>query len=167
MPPSPVSPCSPNVGEAFWGPEEAGVQFHSGHTYGGNPVACAAVCAALTLLQRDALADRAPNRAPTCSPGCNAWPTAAPSMATVRGIGMLVAVEYVGADPSKGGVGQGSSDAIGLRVAAARQRGLLFRRGPGLSIFGPPLVATRDELDWLMARFDEALGDVHTAQQAR
>jgi adenosylmethionine-8-amino-7-oxononanoate aminotransferase len=158
----------PNVGAAFWGPEEAAVQFHSGHTYGGNPVACAAGVAALKLLQRDGLTVRAAESGAYLLAGFRRLAERWPSIASARGLGMLVAVEYAGADPSKGGVGQGSSDAIGLRVAAAaRRRGLLFRRGAGISIFGPPLVATRDELDWLMARFDEALDEAHAVRPGR
>src|SRR5262249_58931782 len=40
----------PNVAHAFWGPEEAEVQVHSGHTYGGKPVACRPRGAAPRLL---------------------------------------------------------------------------------------------------------------------
>jgi adenosylmethionine-8-amino-7-oxononanoate aminotransferase len=152
----------PWVAEAFWGPEEAGVQFHSGHTYGGNPVACAAGVAALALLIEERLPERAARRGAALLRGLEAlrarWPE---HVAGARGIGLLAALEYACADPSKSGVGQGASDAFGLRVAAAaRRRGLLLRRGAALSILGQPLVASEEEIDWLLDALAGAIGDV-------
>ncbi|MGH2355223.1 MAG: aspartate aminotransferase family protein, partial [Chloroflexota bacterium] len=140
----------PRVADAFWGTEEAGVQFHSGHTYGGNPVACAAGVAALALLREERLAERAAQLGASLLRGLEGLRTRWPEhVADARGIGLLAALEYVGADPSKSGVGQGTSDAFGLRVAAAaRRRGLLLRRGAAISIVGPPLVASAAEIDW-------------------
>jgi adenosylmethionine-8-amino-7-oxononanoate aminotransferase len=152
----------PHVAESFWGPEEEAVQFHSGHTYGGNPVACAAGVAALTLLQEDKLAENAAALGQRLLAGLNALVDRFPKhVAGARGIGLLAALEYAGADPSKGGVGQGSSDAFGLRVAAAaRQRGLLLRRGAYITIFGPPLVSTAQEIDWVLETMGAAIQDV-------
>jgi adenosylmethionine-8-amino-7-oxononanoate aminotransferase len=152
----------PHVADAFWGPEEAGVQFHSGHTYGGNPVACAAGVAALTLMREERLPERAAALGGHLLAGleglADKWPGV---VQDVRGIGLLAALEFAGADPAAQGVGQASEGAIGLRVAeAARRRGLLFRRGASLAIFGPPLVITTEEIDWLVERLDESLEEV-------
>jgi len=152
----------PHVAHAFWGPDEAAVQFHSGHTYGGNPVACAAGVAALTLLREERLPDRAREMGDYLLSGlqrlARKWPGVIQS---VRGLGLLAAMEFAGADPAAQGVGQASAGAIGLEVAeAARRRGLLFRRGASIAIFGPPLIISTEEIDWLIGRLDEALGDV-------
>jgi adenosylmethionine-8-amino-7-oxononanoate aminotransferase len=137
------------------------VQFHSGHTYGGNPVACAAGVAALALLREEDL----PARAATLGRHLLArleglaarWPGVVQG---VRGIGLLAVVEFAGADPAAQGVGQAPPGAIGLEVAAAaRRRGLLLRRGAGTATLGPPLVASAEELDWVVQRLDEAIGD--------
>ncbi|HVG97593.1 MAG TPA: aminotransferase class III-fold pyridoxal phosphate-dependent enzyme [Chloroflexota bacterium] len=148
----------PAVAAAFWGPEEAGVQFHSGHTYGGNPVACAAAVAALDLFQEAQLSARAATLGEHLLAGLKTIAARRPEVQAVRGIGLLAAVEYAGADPAQAGVGQGGPDAFGLRVAAAaRERGLLLRRSAGSSILGPPLVTTREELDWVLTRLDESI----------
>jgi adenosylmethionine-8-amino-7-oxononanoate aminotransferase len=152
----------PHVADAFWGPEEAGVQFHSGHTYGGNPVACAAGVAALTLLREARLPERAATLGDHLRSGLESlaarWPGV---IRSVRGLGLIAGIEFVGADPAAQGVGQASEGAIGLEVAAAaRRRGLLFRRGAGIATFGPPLTITPEEIDWLVQRLDEAVGDV-------
>jgi adenosylmethionine-8-amino-7-oxononanoate aminotransferase len=161
----------PQVADAFWGPEEAGVQFHSGHTYGGNPVACAAGVAALALLVEDHLTERAARLGVSLLRGLEElrarWPE---HVANVRGIGLLAVLEYAGADPAKSGVGQGASDAFGYRVAAvARNKGLLFRRGATLSILGPPLVASEDEIGWVLETLAGAIGEVvdEEARRAR
>jgi adenosylmethionine-8-amino-7-oxononanoate aminotransferase len=151
----------PRVAHAFWGPEEAALQFHSGHTYGGNPVACAAGIAALTLLREERLPDRAAEMGQYLLAGlerlAERWRQV---VQAVRGIGLLAAVEFAGADPAAQGVGQASEAAFGMRVAAAaRRRGLLFRRGGGVAIFGPPLTISTAEVDWLLARLDEALNE--------
>jgi adenosylmethionine-8-amino-7-oxononanoate aminotransferase len=158
----------PHVADAFWGPEEAAVQFHSGHTYGGNPVACAAGVAALTLLREEDLPRRAAALGRHLLTRLEALAAAWPGVVqAVRGIGLLAAVEFAGADPAAQGVGQAAPGAIGLEVAAAaRRRGLLLRRGAGTATLGPPLVATVEELDWLVDRLDEAIGDVCGAGRA-
>jgi adenosylmethionine-8-amino-7-oxononanoate aminotransferase len=151
----------PHVARAFWGAEEEAVQFHSGHTYGGNPVACAAGVAALTLLREQRLDERAAVLGRRLLCGLEQLAARFPEhVSGARGIGLLAALEYANADPSQGGVGHGASDAIGFRVAAAaRRRGLLLRRGASISIFGPPLVSTEDEIDWVLETFGAALAE--------
>ncbi|HEU5317027.1 MAG TPA: aminotransferase class III-fold pyridoxal phosphate-dependent enzyme, partial [Chloroflexota bacterium] len=131
-------------------------------TYGGNPVACAAGVAALDLLVEERLPERAAERGAALLHGLHAlrerWPE---YVAGARGIGLLAALEFVGADPARSGVGQATSDAFGMRVAAAaRARGLLFRRGAFISIFGPPLIATTDEIEWVLDTLRSAIGEV-------
>ena len=47
------------IAAAFYGEEQDNVQFHHGHTYGGNPIACAAGLAVLNeFLERDILEQR-------------------------------------------------------------------------------------------------------------
>ena len=152
----------PHVARAFWGAEEEAVQFHSGHTYGGNPVACAAGVAALSLLREQRLDERAATLGRRLLEGLERLAARFPEhVSNARGIGLLAALEYAGADPSKGGVGHGSSDAIGFRVAAAaRRRGVLMRRGASISIFGPPLVATEEEIDWMLETVGASLEEV-------
>jgi adenosylmethionine-8-amino-7-oxononanoate aminotransferase len=159
----------PHVAEAFWGPEEAAVQFHSGHTYGGNPVACAAGVAALALLVEERLAERAARLGAALLRGLQAlrdrWPE---HVVAARGVGLLAALEYAGAEASRNGVGQGGRDAFGMRVAAAaRARGLLLRRGAASSIFGPPLVCSPGEIDWLLETLAQAIGEAVDAPAGR
>jgi adenosylmethionine-8-amino-7-oxononanoate aminotransferase len=46
------------IAAAFYGEEQDNVQFHHGHTYGGNPIACAAGLAVLNeFLARDILSN--------------------------------------------------------------------------------------------------------------
>lgn len=152
----------PHVARAFWGSQAEAVQFHSGHTYGGNPVACAAGVAALTLLREDRLDERAATLGRQLLAGLQQLVARFPDhVRGARGLGLLAALEYVNADPTQGGVGHGTSDALGLRIAAAaRGRGLLLRRGASDSIFGPPLVSTAEEIDWLLETFGSAIEDV-------
>ena len=82
------------VSEAFWGEPEAGVQFWAGHTFGGNPVSCAVGEAAVRyLLDRDLIgnADRVGSY---LAERLEVIAARQPTIAEVRGIGMLRGVAF-------------------------------------------------------------------------
>lgn len=135
------------IGQAFWGEPEAGVQFWAGHTFGGNPVACAVGEAAVRyLLDRD-LIGNADRVGTYLAESLVALGERQPAIAEVRGIGMLRGVAF--------------TTSIGHQVyTAARQRGLLTRPGGDWVGVAPPLCTTYEEADEIVSILENAIADV-------
>ena len=67
--------CRKPIGDAFWGPIASNPGFVEGHTFEGNPIACAAGIAVLReIVERDLLRQRAGSRAPGFASGSRPWP---------------------------------------------------------------------------------------------
>src|SRR6266536_701228 len=116
------------VNREFLGLLEERREFHHGHTYGGNPVACAAGLAALHQMKEQRLVEHARLMGERMRDRLEAMRATYPMVGDVRGAGLLQGLELV-ADRDTG-------HAFGLEVKpgklverAARNRGLIFRCG--------------------------------------
>jgi adenosylmethionine-8-amino-7-oxononanoate aminotransferase len=139
------------VGQAFWGEPEAGVQFWAGHTFGGNPVACAVGEAAVRyLLERD-LIGNAERVGAYLAERLTEMARRQPAVAEVRGIGMLRGVAFH--EP----IGQAVYD-------AARRNGLLTRPGGDWVGVAPPLCTTVAEVDEIVGILEEAVEETARRQ---
>ena len=120
--------------------EEPGDAFLHGHSFTGNPIACAAALASLSLLTDDALAraeaigDRVGGRLASLRRRAG--------VRDVRGIGLVRAVEL--ADPA----GRGYLAGVGARMAAVALEHGVFLRPLGTVLYAlPPLCTTDAEAD--------------------
>ncbi len=111
-----------------------------GSTFGGNPLACAVARAALRVLVDERLAENAAEMGDYFLAGLETLRS--DRIRAVRGRGLMLAIEL---DPAAGGA---------RRVCEALQaRGLLCKETHDHTIrLAPPLVVTRDEIDWAMDR---------------
>jgi adenosylmethionine-8-amino-7-oxononanoate aminotransferase len=135
------------VAEAFWGEPEAGVQFWAGHTYGGNPVACAVGEAAVRYLLDHDLIGNADRVGTYLAEQIEAVAARQPAITEVRGVGMLRGVAFTAP------IGHAVYD-------AARRRGLLTRPGGDWVGVAPPLITTHAEADEIVTILEAAIGDV-------
>src|SRR5215207_6208988 len=87
-----------HVASAFWGAE--GRQFHHGHTFGGNPLSCAAGIAVLRQILDQDLPARARNLGAYLMDGLLALKRKYAIIAQVRGAGLLTTMFL--ADPASG-----------------------------------------------------------------
>jgi 4-aminobutyrate aminotransferase len=125
-------------------------------TFGGNPVACAAALATLTLLQTTLMANAAAVGVHMMA-GLEALAGKHPLIGDVRGRGLMIGVELVRDRQTKERAGR-ERDAV---VLAAFRRGLLVLGAGANSIrFSPPLVLTRDQAEIAVRIVDEALTEV-------
>ena len=93
-------PISAVVGKAAV--MEAAAPGTLGGTYGGNPVAAAAALAAIRVMEREGLADRARALGKTMLERLQALQKRTPAIGQVRGMGAMVAFELVeGGDPHR------------------------------------------------------------------
>jgi 4-aminobutyrate aminotransferase len=129
-----------------------------GGTYGGNVVACAAALATLDVIEEDGLVANARARGAQLLDGLRASCARRPAVGDVRGLGLMVALEFV--RPGEGD-GRVPDAALTKRFQqACFDRGLLLlTAGTYVNVIRviPPLVTTPDEIDQALAIMGEAL----------
>jgi 4-aminobutyrate aminotransferase/(S)-3-amino-2-methylpropionate transaminase len=130
-----------------------------GGTYVGNPVAQAAALAVLDVFEEEGLVDRAERIGETIRGRMLAWQERHPQIGDVRGLGAMLAIEYV-RDPAT----REPAPELATRVAEeAAQRGLLLLKAGTYSNCNRvlcPLVITDAELDEALGAWEDALGTV-------
>jgi len=129
-----------------------------GGTYGGNVVACAAANATFDVIRDEGLVENARERGAQLVAGLRALAPRHPTIGDVRGLGLMVALEFV-----RPGVGDGrvpNPEMTKAVVAAALERRLiLLTAGAYAQVIRmiPPLVTTTDEVDLALRILAEAL----------
>jgi adenosylmethionine-8-amino-7-oxononanoate aminotransferase len=148
-----------SVADAFWGEPRDLVQFHSGHTYGANPVACAIGIAAIDQIIGDEICANAVDKGERLRAGLGRLQERHPWIGDVRGRGLLVGVEFVQDRASRARFP--AEAAVGTRVRdAARAHGLLLRASHWMLVYAPPLTISAPEIDEILAITGTALDDV-------
>ena len=134
------------IAGAFYGEERDNVQFHHGHTFGGNPVACAAGVAVLNeFLARDVLSN-VRQQGKRLRQRLNELAERFAIIGEVRGVGLLQGFEFVRNRAAKERFASDVRPGKALEQAA-RARGLLLRCGDEFAAFAPPLTVTGEEID--------------------
>jgi adenosylmethionine-8-amino-7-oxononanoate aminotransferase len=133
------------VWDAFLGLPEERLEFHHGHTFGGNPVAAAVGCAAVDEIEARDLIGNARRVGGHLRARLEALAREFPDViGEVRGAGLLQGFEFdAGRYPRSGRPGKRFE-------ALAREHGLLARCGDEFVAFAPPLVTARAELDEML-----------------
>ena len=135
---------SDKVAEAFWGDPSQGIQFLSGHTFGGNPVACAVGESVVRYLLDNNVLDNAVTVGSYLADGLRDLADRQPAIAEVRGVGMLRGLIF--------------HEEIGRPVyAACRRNGLLTRPAHDWIGVAPPLVTTKSEADEIIAIIEKSI----------
>jgi adenosylmethionine---8-amino-7-oxononanoate aminotransferase len=129
------------VYEAFLGaPAEAKTFFH-GHTYTGNPVACAVALANLDIFAREHTVERLQPKIALIDRRL-AEIAAMPGVAEVRARGVMIGIDLGAHDPEL---------RLGHRVTLeARERGALVRPLGDVVVLMPPLAISAEELESLL-----------------
>jgi 4-aminobutyrate aminotransferase/(S)-3-amino-2-methylpropionate transaminase len=127
-----------------------------GGTYVGNPVALAAAVAVLDVFEEEGLVERAQRIGETIRARMLSWQERYAAIGDVRGLGAMLAVEYVEDRATKE-----PAPAIATRVAEeAAKRGLLLLKAGIYSNCNRvlcPLVITDAELEEALAAWEDAL----------
>jgi len=150
------------VWQAFLGEPGERLEFHHGHTYGGNPVACAAGLAALRQIQERNLVENSRKQGAHLRQRLEAMAREFDFVADARGAGLLQGLAF----DNRRFVG--ATLPPGKQVErAAKARGLLLRTGNDFAAFSPPLIVTREDVDLMCDVLVEALREVEQALQVR
>ncbi len=122
-------------------------------TFGGNPVACAAALATITLI-RESLMKNAEDIGAHMMQGARALMEKHPIIGDVRGRGLMIGVELVRDRQTK----ERATEERNRVVYECFKRGLLvLGAGRNTIRFSPPLVLTKDQADTALRIFDESL----------
>ncbi|EJC81567.1 ornithine aminotransferase [Rhizobium leguminosarum bv. trifolii WSM2297] len=116
-----------------------------GSTFGGNPLACAVARAALKVLTEEGMIDNAAAMGDYFLEGLRS--IRSNIVKDVRGRGLMLAVEL---EPEAGGARQ--------YCHALKERGLLAKDTHDHTIrLAPPLVITREQVDWAVSQIEKTI----------
>jgi 4-aminobutyrate aminotransferase len=115
-----------------------------GTTYGGNPVACAAALAVIRTIQSEGLVERSARLGDAVLERARDWPALCPRLSDVRGLGLMIGMEFTTAD------GAPDPESVARVRASALEGGLLLLSCGGddnVVRLIPPLTIPEAELD--------------------
>jgi 4-aminobutyrate aminotransferase len=129
-----------------------------GGTYGGNVVACAAANATLDVIEDEQLVANARERGAQFLGGLRAIAPKYRSIGDVRGLGLMLALEFV--KPAEGD-GRTPDPELTKRVQAEAlaRKLIVLTAGTYVNVLRviPPLITTADEVDLALRTLDESL----------
>jgi adenosylmethionine---8-amino-7-oxononanoate aminotransferase len=133
---------------AFLGPIEQRRTFYHGHTYTGNPLACAAALANLDLFEQDQTLERLQPKIVLLAQQLERF-RPLPLVGDIRQCGFMVGIELVRDKQTRASFPV--KEKIGVRVIKeARQRGVILRPLSDIVVIMPPLSITEEELQILL-----------------
>lgn len=140
-----------SIFEAYLGSAQEQKTFFHGHTFTGNPLACAVALANLELFQKEEVLRRIQPLIETLTTGLSRIAKLS-SVVEVRQRGLMVGIEVKG---------QGLEARSGFRVCqVARLHGLLLRPLGDVVVLMPPLSLTLEEADQLIRGVEASIQEV-------
>jgi adenosylmethionine-8-amino-7-oxononanoate aminotransferase len=126
------------VYESFLGPFESRRTFFHGHSYTGNPLACAAALASLDVFERERTIERLQVKIDLLGRWLDRWVAPLPGVAEVRRRGFMTGIQLVDHPPEA---------RMGHQVTlAARRRGAIVRPLGDVVVLMPPLSIAEPDL---------------------
>jgi adenosylmethionine-8-amino-7-oxononanoate aminotransferase len=137
------------VFSAFLAPYERFEAFFHGHTYTGNPLACAVALASLDVFEHEQVLERVQQRAAQLATLLDEMVQGQPHVGDVRQWGLMVGIELM-RDPIRR-TAYDPAEKIGVRVIReARKQGIILRPLGNVIVLMPPLSISAEELDLLV-----------------
>src|SRR5689334_2794604 len=129
-----------------------------GGTYGGNVVACAAANATLDVIEDEGLVANARERGAQFLAGLRALAPKYPAIGDVRGLGLMLALEFVKREEGDGRVPDADVTKR-VQAEALKRKLIVLTAGTYVNVVRiiPPLVTTADEVELALRTIDESL----------
>ena len=129
-----------------------------GGTYGGNVVACAAANATLDVIEEEGLVANARERGAQFLAGLRSIAPKYRSVGDVRGLGLMLALEFVKPDQGDGRVPDPDVTKR-VQAEALKRKLIVLTAGTYVNVVRiiPPLVTTADEVELALRTLDESL----------
>ena len=149
--------ASEQIYEGFLGDYTEYRTFFHGHSYTGNPLACAAALASLEVFEEERTLERLAPRIEQLESWLNRLNTH-PHVGSIRRLGVMVGIELVANKRT------GTPFDAGLRVGnrvieAALNHGLLIRPLGDVVVLMPTLAITEDELNFLCTTVERSINE--------
>ena len=137
--------ASGRVYDAFHDPDDYGKTLFHGHTFGGNPIACAAALASLDIFEGEPVLEKVAGRAAFLGGKLSEVLGGHPLVGEIRQQGLMAAVDIVSDRSSRRP--PPASEQTGWRACmAARDRGVFVRPLGDTVVVMPPLSIEENEL---------------------
>ena len=147
--------------ESFLGPFDSKKTFFHGHSYTGNPLACAAALASLHLFDEERTLTHVRQMAERLATGLKSV-AKLKQVGDIRQRGLMIGIELVKDRATKEPYAYG--DRIGHRVClAARKRELMLRPLGNIVVVMPPLGIAAAEVDLLLDALHASIKEVTEA----
>jgi adenosylmethionine---8-amino-7-oxononanoate aminotransferase len=142
---------SERVYEGFLGAHEEFKSFFHGHTYTGNPLACAAALASLDVFEQERTLDRLQVKIELLGRWLRRYVEPLGAVAEVRRRGFMTGIELAGFD---------AAERVGHQVTlAARRRGAIVRPLGDVVVLMPPLAISEADLRRLVVLTAQAIAE--------
>lgn len=139
---------SNEIHKAFLGPYKEQKTFFHGHTYTGNPLACAAALANLEIFKKEKVLKKLEDKIKFLSKGLEHF-NSLNQVGEIRQKGFMVGIELV--KDKKAKVAYEWDEKAGIRVCdAAKRKGVILRPLGNVIVLMPPLSITKKELKKLL-----------------
>lgn len=146
--------------QAFLGSIEQRRTFYHGHTYTGNPLACAAAIANLDLFEQDQTLEQLQPKVALLTQQLERF-RHLPVVGDIRQCGFIVGIELVQNKQTRAPFP--AKEKVGVSVIKeARRRGVILRPLSDVIVIMPPLSITEEELQMLL---DVTYDSIHTISQ--
>lgn len=144
--------------DAFLGEATDYKTFYHGHSYTGNPLACAAGIAGLEIFAKEKVIENLPPKMAVIAEHMQKM-QAMKYVGDARQCGMLAGIELI-RDKERKQPFEPSLLMAGGICQAARKYGLIVRNIGDVIVFMPPLASTVQQIDKMLCMLEQAMQDV-------
>jgi adenosylmethionine-8-amino-7-oxononanoate aminotransferase len=152
-----VTVATDRVYQAFGGEWAEMKQFLHGHTYSGNPIACAAAIRNLELIARDKLKENVKSRAREFHNALRTRIGSHPRVGQIRQRGLAIGVPIKDAQGSEDGGYEARTDANKVCERAIEHSRVLLRPLGNIITICPPLNIEPQHIDEIVAAIEDGL----------
>jgi adenosylmethionine-8-amino-7-oxononanoate aminotransferase len=147
-----------DIYDAFVGPYPEKKTFFHGHSYTGNPLACAASLGSLEVFRKERVLEKLSAKILHLQKGLRQLSGLA-SVGDIRQLGFMVGIELVKDKASKAPYAW--EERMGIRVCEEiRKKGIILRPLGNVIVLMPPLSIEKKEIDVLLEAAYEAIREV-------
>ncbi len=150
--------ATPEIYEGFYADYSQLKSFFHGHTYTGNPLACAVALANLKIFEQEKIIEKIQPKIKLLQNLLSDFPNL-PHVKEVRQLGLMCGIELI--KDKKSSQEYELAERIGNRVIlAARKKGVVIRPLGSVIVLMPPLSITEEEIHLLVNVLKESIAEV-------